>query len=132
VGAVHQRLVAGVGVDRGHEALLDAEGVVEDLDHGHEAVGGAGGVGDDLVLVGVEGVVVDADHEGLVGAAGRGRHDDQRGAGLEVGAGLVLGVEEAGGLDDHVDAEVAPGQVARVALGQHLEGVVADGDAARR
>ena len=49
VGAVDQVLVAGVGVDRVHEALLDAEGVVEHLDHRHEAVGGARGVGHDQV-----------------------------------------------------------------------------------
>ena len=36
--------------------------------------------------------------------------------------------EEAGGLDDDVDAEVAPRQVGRVALGEHLDGLAADGD----
>src|SRR5205085_3747266 len=66
VHQVQQVLVVGVGVHRGHETLLDAEGVVEDLDHGYEAVGRAGGVGHDLVLSGVEGVVVDAHDEGGV------------------------------------------------------------------
>ena len=41
-----------------------------------------------------------------------------RGAGLEVGGGLVAVGEEAGGLDHDVDAEVAPGKVLRVALGE--------------
>ena len=43
--------VARVGVHRGHEPLLDTEGLVEDLDHGYETVGGARPVGDHLVNV---------------------------------------------------------------------------------
>ena len=41
---------------------------------------------------------------------------------------LAVG-EEAGGLDDDVDAEVAPRQRLRVALGEHLELVAVDRDA---
>ena len=120
VGAVDQHLVAGVGVHGRHEALLDAEGVVEHLDQGHEAVGGARRVGHDLVGVGVEGVVVDADDERGVGPLRRGRHDHPGGAGIEVLAGLVPVGEEAGGLDHDVDLEVAPGQLLGVAHLQHL------------
>ena len=36
--------------------------------------------------------------------------------------------EEAGRLDDDVDAQVAPGQLRRVALGEHLDRLAADGD----
>ena len=129
MGAVDQHLVAGVGVDRGHQALLDAEGVVEHLDHRHEAVRRARGVGDDLVRRGVERVVVDADHEGGVGAGGRGRDDHEGRAGVEVGGRLVAVGEEAGRLDDDVDAEVAPRQLRRVALGEDLERVAVDRDA---
>ena len=111
VGAVDELLVAGVGVDRGHQALLDAERVVEHLDHRDEAVGGARGVRDDLVLGRVERVVVDADHEGGVGAGAGAETIDERGAGVEVGGRLVPVGEEAGGLDDDVDAEVAPRQL---------------------
>ena len=39
----------GVGVDRGHQALDDAELVVEHLGHRRQAVGRARGVGDDVV-----------------------------------------------------------------------------------
>ncbi len=48
---------------------------------------------------------------------------------VEVGAGGLAAVEEAGRLDDDVDAEVAPRQVGGVALAEHLERVVADLDA---
>ena len=52
--------------------------------------------------------------------------------GLEVGAGLRLGGEDAGRLDDDVDAEVAPRQLGRVALGQHPQLVAVDRDAGLR
>jgi hypothetical protein len=58
-----------------------------------------------------------------------GRHDDERGAGLEVCGRLVAGREEPGRLDDDIDAELLPRQLGRVADLQHLELVVADGDA---
>src|SRR5699024_6337763 len=64
VRAVLQHLVRGVGVHRGHQALDDAELLVQHLRHGGEAVGGAGGVGDDVVRVGVVVALVDTDHEG--------------------------------------------------------------------
>src|SRR6478752_4082918 len=44
-------LVAGVGVHGGHDAVADAECLVEQLDHGRETAGRAGRVGDDVVAV---------------------------------------------------------------------------------
>ena len=49
VRRVLQVLVLRVGVDRRHQALDDAELVVDRLGHRAEAVGRAGGVGDDRV-----------------------------------------------------------------------------------
>ena len=85
---VQRGLVVGVGVDRGHEAALDPDGVVQDLGDRHEAVGGAGGVRDDEVILG-QLVVVDAVDDREVGAVGGGRDDDALGAGVEVGGRLV-------------------------------------------
>jgi hypothetical protein len=131
VRAIDELLVAGVGVHGLHEALLDAERVVEHLHDRHEAVRGAARVGDDLLGREVEVLVVDAVHERRVGAVARGRHDDERGATLEVvGGGVALG-EDAGRLDDDVDAEVAPRELLRIAHLQHLELVTVDRDAAR-
>ncbi len=42
------RLVIGVGVNGGHQARFDAEGLVQDLGDRGQAVGGAAGVGDAL------------------------------------------------------------------------------------
>ena len=47
---------------------------------------------------------------------------------VDVGAGLGGVGEEAGGLDDDVDAEVAPLQGGRVALGERRDLLVADLD----
>ena len=78
--------------------------------------------------VGVVGVVVHADYERDVRAL-RGRRDDHLlGSAFEVlGRALAVG-EEAGGLDHHVGAELAPGQVGGVALGEHLDTVAVDDD----
>ena len=125
VRSVRDPLVGRVGVDGRHHALLDAERVVEDLDHRGKAVGRAARVGDD-VLVARERVLVDTQHDRLDAALGRGRDDDLLGAALEVQPG-ALGVGEAARrLDDHVGAEVAPGQVGGVPLGEHLEAVPVD------
>ena len=51
VRQVEDLLVVGVGVDRVHEAALDAEVVQQHLREGSKAVRGAGGVRDDVVLV---------------------------------------------------------------------------------
>jgi hypothetical protein len=73
-------------------------------------------------------VVVDPVDDHDVGvAAGRG---DQHllGAAFQVfGGGFALG-EQAGALEHDVDAELAPGQVGRIALGQHLDFPGADLD----
>ena len=59
-------------------------------------------------------LLVHAEHDGGVRVL-RGRRDDHLlGAGLQVLRGGGGVAEDAGGLDDHVDAEVAPGQGGRV------------------
>ena len=44
-----------------------------------------------------------------------------------LGGALTVG-EQAGGLDHHVDPQLAPGQLAGVALGEHLQLVAVDLD----
>ena len=135
---VLQALVAGIGVDRRHVAALDADPLVQHIGDRGEAVGRARGVRDDPVR-GAELVVVDAHHDGHVGAIGRGRDDDPLGAGFEMLCrGLALG-EDAGAFERHVDAELAPRQFGRVALGGNgdlaaadVHPIVAAGDLARK
>ena len=89
VRPVEQLLIAGVGVDRRHHAVPDAERLVEHLRDRGEAVRRAGGVGDDVVALGVVDVVeVHAERDRDVGLLG-GRGDDHLArAGLEVARGV--------------------------------------------
>jgi len=60
-------------VHGGHQALDDAEVVVDNLGNGSQAVGGATGVGDNVVA-GIVLLVVDAHH--IHGGISRGSGDD--------------------------------------------------------
>ena len=87
---------------------------------------------------GVQLVVVDAQHAGQVGTVlGRSAEDHPLGTGPQVGvvAGLELAVffpfatgEKAGAFDDHVDLQVAPGELGRVAFGQGPDFLAVDDD----
>ncbi len=123
---VGQHLVVGVGMHRGHQAVDDAELFMQRLDERRQAVGGARCVRDHRVA-GFQHVVVDAVDDGRVDiVAAGGRDDHLLRAALQVGAGLFLGREKAGAFHHHVDAEFAPGQLGRVAVGQHANLVAVD------
>ncbi len=71
VGQVQDALVVGVGVDGGHQRLLDAEGIAENFGHRSNAVGGARGIGQDVVLLRVVLILVHPQDNGQIGALGR-------------------------------------------------------------
>src|SRR5829696_2983466 len=123
---VEQALVVGVGVHRSHVAGLDAEGLLQHLDHGDNAVGGAARVGDDVVALGIVGLVVDLVDEGGVHILGGGGDDHLLRAALGVGGGLLTVGEDTGGLDDNIGAHVAPGDLGRIPLGEGLYLAVPD------
>ena len=129
VRGVEDALVTRVGVDGGHDAALDAEVLVENLGQGGEAVGGARGVGHDVHRGVVVVALVDTHDEGAVDVLGGGGDDNLLGTTVNVGLGLLAVGEEAGGLHDDLDAQVAPGQVGGVALSEHLDVLAVDGDA---
>ncbi len=108
VRTVLQVLVARVGVDRRHQAVLDADRVVGDLRERRQAVRRAGRVGDDVVAVLVVGVEVDAEHDGDVLALGRRGDDDLLDAAAEVLGGVVTRGEEAGRLDHDLGPDGVP------------------------
>ena len=128
VGAVLQVLVGRVRVHRRHEAALDAERVVEHLGERREAVRRARRVRDDVVALGVVVLLVDAhDERGVL--IGRRRGDQHLlGAGRDVLARVGRLREEAGRLDDDVDAQLAPRQVRGVALRERLDRLAVDDD----
>src|SRR5450631_248268 len=121
VRVVEHVLVIGVRVDGRHQTTLDAERVIDDLGHRREAVRGARGVGDDVVLARVVVLVVDAHDDGDVLALGRRGDDDLLGARGQVLAAALSVLEEAGRLDDDVGADLGPGKVGWVALGEDRE-----------
>jgi hypothetical protein len=123
VRQVEQVLVVGVGVGRGHQAVLDAEVVEQDLRHRREAVGRAAAHGYDVIRLGVVVLVVDAEHDGpnAVALAGRAEQD-LLGARVQVPLGLVGRDEEAGALEDHVDPFRLPGDFLGVPDFRRLDG----------
>ena len=122
VRGVLEPLVGRVGVDRRHQAALDADRLVQHLGHRRQAVGRARRVGDDVVVVGVVDVVeVDAERDGGVRLGGRRGDDHLLGARVEVLGGVLALGEEARRLDHDLGAEIAPRQRRRILLGEHLD-----------
>merc|ERR1711972_113825 len=72
-GTIDAQLVGGHGVNGGHQTLLDAPLVIDNLGQRSQAVGGARGVGGDLDVGSVL-VMVDTHHEH--GGVSRGSRDD--------------------------------------------------------
>jgi hypothetical protein len=121
VRAVLKVLVRRVRVDRGHDPALYSHRVVQHARNWPEAVRGAGRVRYHVVLVRVVHVVVHAEHDGHVRLGGRRGDDHLLRARREVLRRVVALGEEAGGLDHHVGAQVAPWQRRRIALREHLQ-----------
>ena len=123
-------LVAGVGVDGGHQAFDYAELFLQDCRHRGEAVGGAGSGGDDGFAA-IQNVLVHAIYDGFhVIAAGGGNNDFAR-TGADVGFGFGFAGKEAGTFEDDVYAQFAPRQFFRIRIGEdfdffavHYDGIV--------
>ena len=124
---IERRLIAGIGMDRGHEAGLDADGVVQDLRNRREAIGRARAVRDHLVIAG-QLVVVDAEYDRRIGAVGGRGHQHALGAGGEMRRGLVPCREDAGAFQRDVDPECFPGKPGRIAFGGNLDLAIAEAD----
>ena len=64
--AIHQRLIAGVCVDGGHQTVLHAERIVKNFHHWHETVSCATGVRNHFVSAALEVILVNAVHDGRI------------------------------------------------------------------
>ena len=124
---VNRLLRSGCSVNRGHEAALDAELVVENLGDRSEAVRGAGSVGDDVLTC--VGLVIHAidEHRGRV--LGRSGHDDLLRTGRDVSASLLVRKEEARGLDNDLSTDVAPSESGRILLSRETDLLAIDDEA---
>ena len=129
VRAVLEVLVGGVGVDRRHQAVLDADRFVDDLRERREAVRRAGGGRDDVVRVGVVLIEVHAGNDGDVLVAGGRGDDDLLRAGVEMLGGILALGEEAGRLEHDVDAEISPAKRGGILLVQDEDRLAVDDEA---
>lgn len=111
---VHDHLGGGHGVHSGHQSRINTISVVDSLHHRGKAVGGARGARHVGHIGGVV-ILVDAHDDGGGVILGGGREDDLLHAGVDVGLGGICGKEDAGGLAQVVDAEIAPSDLLRLA-----------------
>ncbi|MNR07933.1 hypothetical protein D3C85_1240660 [compost metagenome] len=123
---VGQHLVVGEGVNGGHQALLDTDGVVQRLGHRGQAVGGAGRVGHHGHVGGQHVVVHTVDDGGVNVVAARGRDQHLLGAGVDVRLALFLAGEGTGALQHQVHLQRVPRQFGRVAGGEERDAVAVD------
>ena len=100
-------LVAGIGMDRRHVAVLDADALVEDIGDGRQAIGRAGAVRDDRVLA-RSAVAVDAHDEGEIDAVGRApRRCTLLAPASRCFAAASRLVKKPGAFQRHIDLEVS-------------------------
>mmetsp|Transcript_23903 Transcript_23903/g.76897 ORF Transcript_23903/g.76897 Transcript_23903/m.76897 type:complete len:296 (-) Transcript_23903:40-927(-) len=118
-GSVDGLLGGGDGVDGGHEALLDAEVVVDHLGHGRQTVRRARRVRDDVHRRFVFLQVHAADEHGRVRRR-RGNHNLLRPA-LEMGTRFLRRREHPRRLDDVLGAARRPLDVRRILLPKDLD-----------
>mmetsp|Transcript_45009 Transcript_45009/g.80964 ORF Transcript_45009/g.80964 Transcript_45009/m.80964 type:complete len:373 (+) Transcript_45009:169-1287(+) len=109
--SVHGLLGGSVGVDSGHETLLDADAFLHDhVAEWSQAVRGARGVGHDVVSTLVVLGVVHTAHQGLHLTLAWSRNDHLLGTSIDVALGLLRVHKDTGGLDDVVHAHATPWQ----------------------
>jgi len=110
----------GVGVDGRHEAFLNAETFLEEnVNDRREAVRRAGSVGNDIVLLEVEFVVVNAHNDRDVFALRRSGDDDFLGASGDMALGFFSVGEETGRFDDQLNTQLGPGELSGRFGGNH-------------
>ena len=120
---VGQDLVVRVGVDGGHEPGDEADALVQRLDHRRKAVGGAGGVRDDR-MGRLERVVIHAVHDGRVHVLAAGAEMITFFAPpLRWAEAFSLAVKSPVHSSTTSTFDRLPGQLGRVALGEHLDRV---------
>ena len=125
--SIDGELVHGDGVDSGHETLLNAEVVVENLGDWSEAVGGAGSVGNNGHVRGVSGVVDTNDEDWDVVLWWSGKNDFL-GTSLDVQITLLLSEENTGGLANVIGTNGSPSDLGWVSLVEDLDEVSIDLD----
>ena len=125
---VKDALITSVRVAGGHSALDDAEILIENLGERRKAIRGArrvrNNVGRRVILVSVDADDVRRD----VVSLRRSGDDNLLCAGLNVLASARSVEENTSSLNDYVNAHLLPGEVERVTVRNHLDGLSIHGD----
>ncbi len=123
---VSEHLIVGVRMDGGHQAIQQTDVVIERLDQRRQAIGRAGGIRNHGVR-GFQHALVHPEHHGCINVFATGRGDDHFfRATLEVRRCFFLGREKAGAFEDHIDTQLTPRDIRRIALREHANFVAID------
>ncbi len=116
---VQEALTASVGVDGGHQPFCDTELVVDELRHRCQTVSCARCIGDDVVLLRVIPVLVDAHDDGHVDLLGRGGDDHLLRSALQMGSRQGPFTEDTRRLHDDLNVQVLPRQVGGITFREY-------------
>ena len=111
----------------GHQAVFDAEVILQNLGNGGQAVGGAGSVGYNVHVGGVF-VLVNA-HNKHGSVSRRSGDNNLLGTGLQVSGSLFDGGEHTGGFHDIIGADSTPGDFSGVFAGKEFDLFAVNNDA---
>ena len=116
---IQNPLVVRVGMDGGHQAALDLEVFMQNLDERREAIGGAGGVGNDVVFLRIVQVVVDPhDDRDVLLLRGCGNQHLFCAAAGDMHLCLFPGRKKTCRFDHDIDPHLFPHQPGRILLGK--------------
>ena len=130
-GTVHCLLRGSGGVHCGHQAVLNAEGIVEHLGDGSQAVGGARSVRNDGftgILVGIHAAHKHGSLTAIFTSLAGSRQHHILGTGLQVLLGLVHGQEQTCRFHHIFGTHFVPLQIGGIFLGSHADGVAIDNE----
>ena len=121
MAVVQAALIRGEGVNRRHQAVHDAEVLMNDLDDRRQAVRRAGRVGNDMVNRRIIRRLIHAHDDRGRRILRRRGNDDLLRAVFQMDLAVLDAVELAGRFDDDVHAEFPPRQVAWVTIREDLD-----------
>ena len=126
MGQIEQLLVVRVGMDRSHEAVLDAEIIQQHFCHRSQTIGRAGGVGDNVVHVWIVGLVVDTQDDGDVRIfRWRGNYDVLCPGRKVFPCSFAVGKPSCR-FNDDVYIQILPGKLLWVLYREYLNGLAVD------
>ena len=121
MAVVQAALVRGEGVNRRHQAVHDAEILMDDFDDRRQAVRRTGCVGNDVVNRRIIDRLVHAHDDRGRRILRRRGNDHLLRAILQMNFAVLHGIELAGRFDNNVHAEFPPGQVGRIAVAKDFD-----------